>query len=628
MAIVFCFLFERVPFTEERKIVPLPGFYKRYSMRYIMSGFLLLWVLTVTSVATADIRTDTLLAWQEFSYDPYPDAQAGDVNALLLHISEGSGKLRVRTAYQVQLYAMVHFGRTDKDSLRLGVETDMISISGDRHYRDFSLEKLITPDFLSGKLFILTQEGDTVSRVLYEKQDVVSPGSAWPEHVFYFPYDATELRFSLEDISFSYDKALAMRINNWSNALATYYDASVSLETIKSMVSELNPDDPNALLLDEFQLCEAEALAGKILHAPFHAWLNLDAHDPENIIPRFDSKLKQIQGMRDVFNHAIINIDSLYYAAGLKMIPEEGLVAARRAFTSAVNHNPYHIPSHLALSEADLEAGDHVLALKRLASVIADMQPLGNQDEKTKHLADTVLSLFFDASEELIAEDRLTASLDTLAHVRSFCDETGNHFPCPSDLGRLLDVSHRGIYHSFLTVARRAIRNDDVSFAGLYVESALDYQQGHSEHVAHAREAKDMLFRVMTRARVLSDIAMLGGNYDLSTEYRMLASSLAADHPELLDHINNYADIDMLKTGALNYSAAGYIEESMAFLKRLRDKDVEASRLSYHQGVVASNAVIWLKNLDAGADPDRLVSQLTADDPWFQVFRREFHARW
>ncbi len=588
----------------------------------------MLWILALTSDAMADIRTDTILVRQEFSYDPYPDAQASDVNALLLHISEGSGKLRVRTAYQVQLHAMVHFGRTGKDSLRLDIETGMIAISGDKHYRDFSLERLITPDFLSGKLFVLTNEGDTVSRVRYKKQDVISSGSAWPEHVFYYPYDTTELLLSMEDIVFSYDTAMALRINKWSDALGAYYDASVSLETIKGMISELNPGDPNALLLDEFQLCEAEALAGKILNAPFYAWLNLDVHDPENVIPRFDSKLQQIQSMRDVFNHAIINIDSLYYAAGLNMIPEEGLEAARQAFMAAVKHNPYHIPSHLALSKADLEAGDHVQALNRLRHVIVDMQPLGKHDQMTKHLADKVLSLFFSASEELIAEDRLTASLDTLAHVRSFCDEAGTHFPCPPGLERLLDLSHQGIYHSFLTVAGRAIRNDDVSFARLYVESALDYQKGYSGHVMHAREAKNMLFRVMTRARVLSDIAMLRGHYDLSAEYLMMASGLAADHPALLDHINNHADIDMLKTGALNYSAAGYIEESMAFLKKLRDKDVEASRLSYHQGVVASNAVTWLKKLDAEADPDRLVSQLTADDPWFEVFRRQFHARW
>ena len=597
-------------------------------MRLLLIFVLSSWVFALAAAANENIHSYDISLSQKFSFDPYPDAQAEAVNALLLHIAEGEGKLRVRTSFGVHINLALQQERVHRDSLLARLRLEEVSISGDRHYKDFSLEKIMIPDAFSACMHIIHKQGDTLFQATYQNQQIDAPDEDWPSHVFSFQGDPTGLTVAFDNVSMHYKETMADRIARWRTALLSYYDASGYLDKIVANIDGLSPDDPNSLLLDEFKLCEAEALAGEILHAPFHQWFDLGEHDPEEIRKRFDEKRERIETLRREFNHAIANLDSLFYKKGNALVDEERWSEAREAFLAAVHYNPFHVPSHLALSEADLRAGSLVSSLDRLGHVMSDMQPLNAYDDASVQLADTLTSLFFEHASELIEADRLTSSLDTLEHVRSFCARVENHHPCPERLQYLIDISHRGIYRSFLTVARRAIRNDDVGFARMYVESALEYQERFSMHITEAFEARNLLLRVMTRQRVLADIALLGGDYDLSGDYRAQTIGLAADHPGLFDYVYQHGDKEQLKTAALNYAVAGLLEEGLSFLKKLRDSGTKASELSYHQRMMAAEAVAWLSNMQPDADPEELLTGLTARDPWFEVFDKTFRARW
>lgn len=599
-----------------------------FTMRQLLALVLFLSCLSPASEASEGFHTYRISLQQEFSYARYPDAQAEAVNALLLHIAEGAGKLRVRTSYGARIDVEMMLERVHRDSLLARVVAKEVTITGDKHYKDFSLEQLMIPDAFSIQWHVLDEQNDTVFHSAYQNQRLDIPLDDWPKHLFYFSGDLYGLSVAFDDLAMHYKAQMDDRLTQWRAALLSYYDASASIDIIASEIADLDPSDPNTLLLDEFKLCEAEAMAGEIRHAAFHDWLDLDAHDPEDVLTRFQNKKSQIDHLRRSFNHAIANLDALYYAEGRALVAEEGWDAAREAFASALHYSPFHVPSHLGLAEADIRAGELVYALDRLGHVIADMQPLNARDKHSAELADTLVNTFFTHARELIEADRLTSSLDTLQHVRTFCYRVQSHYACPEQLQYLVDTSHLGIYRSFLTVATRAIRNDDVGFARMYVESALDYQYRHQKHIPDALDAKHLLLRVMTRQRVLADIAMLGGNYDLSGDYRTQTASLAADHPELFHYVYTYGDKEQLKAAALNYAVAGSPEESVSLLKKLKNMGLQASDLSYHQRTVAAEAAIWLRNMQPEADPDELLTGLTARDPWFQVFDKTFHARW
>ncbi len=238
-------------------------------MRLLLTLWLSFLMFSFAVAANENIHTYDISLSQQFSFDPYPDAQAEAVNTLLLHIAEGAGKLRVRTGFGVHIQLVMQQERVHRDSLLARLRLAEVSITGDRHYKDFSLEKIMIPDAFSACMYIVHKQGDTLFQASYQNQRIDAPAEDWPSHVFSFQGDPTELTVVFDHVSMHYKETIADRIARWRTALLSYYEASAYLDKIVAHIDGLSPDDPNSLLLDEFKLCEAEALAGEILHAPF-----------------------------------------------------------------------------------------------------------------------------------------------------------------------------------------------------------------------------------------------------------------------------------------------------------------------------------------------------------------------
>ena len=428
---------------------------------------------------------------------------------------------------------------------------------------------------------------------------------------------------------FWYDERMRERLDLWGIALETYYEAGEKLKRAEELTDGLAADDPGTLLLEEFRLCEAEALLGDIRHAPFQQWLDLHQHDPENIFIDYERLLRELSLLRKDFNQAVSRIDELYYLQGEMITHSESPGDARDAYESALNYNPLHIPSHLALVKLDHQSGAKEAALERLGLIFDKGYPSGEWKQMAGLMADTVLDSFFRASSELIGEDRLTASLDNLEHVQLFCSRVKGNYPCPSELDNMLVQTHHGIYRSFLVVTRRAIRNDDMDFAENYIENALEYQQMYPEYVRSSEEALELLFRVMTRYRVLADFSSLMGEPNGKHQYLSRVRAIAQNHPELFDFVSDAVNLDMLGTAALNYAAASQPHRSIHLLKELGSRGIPAEETAYLQRQTGVAAADFYKN-DQGAKekPETLVNELTGGDPWFRFFRKSFLDNW
>ncbi len=564
-----------------------------------------------------------------FSFDPYPDSQGRIVNDILQTIAKGSGKLRVHTEYSFRGLLRAELSPIAADRHRAVITPDSIYVTGDVSYRDFSLARILIPDKASFLLEVLDAEGEKVYGHFFEDVDITAAADHWAE--VSFPYDGAtgDLSVELSGYRFWYDDRMREHLEHWGVALETYYEAGEKLKRAEGLTEGLSADNPETLLLEEFRLCEAEAMLGNIRHAPFQQWLDLYQHDPENILRKSERLNRELSLLRRDFNQAVSRIDELYYERGEMIAHSESPDNARDAYESALDYNPLHIPSHLALVKLDMHAGEKETALERMGTVFDKGYPSGEWKEKALMLADTVLDSFFMASSELIFEDRLTASLDNLEHVELFCSRVKGNYPCPGDLRNLLIRTHHGIYRSFLVVSRRAIRNDNMDFAATYIENALEYQQMHPEYVRSSEEALELLLRVMTRYRVLADFSSLMGEPNGRDEYLSKVRRIADSHPELFDFVSGVVNPDMLGTAALNYAAAGQPHQSIHLLKELESRGVSAEETAYLQRQAGVASAFFFKN-DRGADkkPETLVDELTGGKAWFRFFKESFMDSW
>ncbi len=565
---------------------------------------------------------------QTFSFTPYPDSHGRMVNDILHTIAEGSGKLRVYTNYSFRgrLQGDIISGTGERH--RLIVIPDTMYVAGDITYRDFSLAGILIPDRVSFLLEVHDAE-EEVYRHFFEDVDLTASPDKWAEVSFSYDGAADDLRVKFSGHQFRYDDRMRERLDLWGAALESYYEAGKKLQKVEELTDGLEADNPETLLLEEFRLCEAEALLGDIHHAPFQEWLDLHQHDPENILPDYERLRRELSLLREDFNQAVSQIDDLYYQHGEAIVRSEFPEDARGAYESALNYNPLHIPSQLALVKLDKNSGDKETALRRLGAIFETGHPSGEWKHKADLLADTVLELFFKASSELIREDRLTSSLDNLAHVQVFCRRAEDNYPCPGELRNMLVQTHHGIYRSFLVVSGRAIRDDNLDLAVSYTQNAIDYQRMYPAYVRSSGEAFELLFRVMTRYRVLADYSFPEGEQGRKDEYLSKVRSIAQNYPEIFDFVSDAINLDMLETGTLNYAAAGQPRRSLQLLKELENRGIAAEETAYLQRQAGVAAAVHFKN-DHGMKekPESLIEELTGGNAWFRFFKESFLDTW
>ncbi len=591
-----------------------------------------LWALLVApglfaGQQTCETRTQSIE--QSFSFSPYPGHNQAIVNTILETLARGSGKLRVYTSYHLQVFLRMELYQDTENSMRLLVFADESEIEGDTYYKDFNLSHLLSPDKADFEIMVSGHDQQIVYSEGFKGEETPLQGALWLEIVFPYKGSADDLAVRFSDAIFYYDDRTLDRILQWNESLRSYYAAPAGLEKVRDLIRDLNPGDPENVLLEEFRLCEAEALMGAIDYEPFHHWLDLPNNDPLAFLPAYESLKMQIDSLRDAFNHSIVHIDSLFYHRGMALAKELSLAHGRSHFLSAITYNPFHIPSHLAIAKADRLSGDRVDALDRLESILTLMQPDHTQRRYAHQLTDSVLAMFFDASRMMIAEERFIRSLEILEHARVFCGNVKGFFPCPGELHTLLTKSHMGVYRSFLVVATRALRSDNLGFARTYIQTARNYQENHPDFTQHYEEATDLLFRVFTRYRVLAGMYEMQGDVAEASRYLAEAKEMAESHASLFEYAIHSQSQETLQTGVLNYAAVGMPHQSIDFLWTLKDQGVSSDALAYHQRLAGLEAARYYQGKPGeNKKPGELVNELTGDDPWFEVFVRYFLDSW
>lgn len=599
------------------------------SMRLLVLALYFLMVAPGLFSMQQPVKTQTQSIRQSYSFSPYPGPGQDIVNTILGTLAQGQGKLRVYTSYQLHLSLRMELYEDTENSVCLRVFADKLDIEGDTFYKDFSLSHLLLPGKAGFNVMVSDGDQDIIYSGEFAGKEAPVQGTLWLEITFPYKGSIHELDVRFSDAVFYYDDRTLERILQWNQSLQGYYAAPARLGKIRDLIRNMDPNDPENILIEEFRLCEAEALMGVIGFEPFHHWLDLPNNDPLVFIPVYEALKRQIDSLRTAFNHSIVHIDSLFYRRGMSLAEAYSPAHGRPHFLSAITYNPFHIPAHLALAREDRMSGNKGDALNRLESIMTLMQPGPVLRRETHLLADTVLAMFFDAARAMIAEERHTSSLDILGHASSFCGSVDGLYPCPDQLHALLAQSHMGVYRSFLVVAGRALRTGNLDFARTYLQTAGDYQQEHSDFIPHDAEVTALLFRVFTRYRVLAETYEMQGDAVKAGRYFAVTGEMARNHPSLFDHARHSQMQETIQTGVLNYAAAGMPRQSTGLLRALKDLGVASGAVEYHQRVAGIEAARYYQGMPGlQKEPGDLVRELTGNDPWFETFVRYFMDSW
>jgi tetratricopeptide (TPR) repeat protein len=470
---------------------------------------------------------------QVFSFNPYPDAAGRISNELLQRISRASGKLRAYTSFTMQASLETILEQQANGSLQAGFSLKYVSFTGDIIYRDFSLEKILIPNRMQMKVSIL----DAAGKIIYDSllTDVRLPANGGTFISLTLPRKVQSQAWGIKasDVRFYYTEKAFERFTGWFNALDQYYAAENQLQQVWKLIDGLSYSSVESVLLDEFTLCEAEGIYNRVKYSSFHNWLELKTSDPQEVLESLDELQKIIEPLRQGFNHSVSRIDSLYYQSAKCSLEKGDIQKARQHLSQALIYNPLHIPSHLSLARLDLQAGNKASALNRMANVHATMFPSGEIKIQSLELSEQLTGLLLEDAAELTWALKHLDALATLKHVEDFCQKTAGFIPCPEELQSRLTFSHKGMYRSFLTVASRARRGHNLSFARSYINSAIEYQQKNQEYIPDALEALEQMQWLLDHHYSLGYLKLGNNNFPEAGTQFSVALDICNEFPSL-----------------------------------------------------------------------------------------------
>ncbi len=432
---------------------------------------------------------------QEFRFIPGARHKSHlTVNEILQMLSEGSGKLRVFTSYEAEGRITVRYDNSQPGNYIVFIRVENFGLSGDITYREFALEEFLIPPYLDIVMQLKNEDGQvlkdlTLDDIKWRKINLSDTLMAFSLNNSRFNGKAN---LTIDKVNFHYGEEFAGRIASLKNSLKSYYEANLLLDKVIELLEDIRPEDYERAILDDFKVCEAELIIGKLSYADFWNVLPLHQNDPSDIRARLNVASEKTRKLRETFNQVLSHLDTHLYETGLDYLNTGQERRAMEFFERVLVYNPLHIPAHVQLGSREMTSGQPQYAMDRFAKLMGKVSPPGQWKEDAISFVSLLFASEIDKAGEAMEDGRFLDALNILTELEKFCSAI-HQWECPVILQEKITDAHYGMYRSWLSVATRAYRNANYSFAVTYAESALDYQQKNQVYVSSDKEVKELL---------------------------------------------------------------------------------------------------------------------------------------
>lgn len=430
-------------------------------------------------------------------------AQAKDeiavANEILQFIAEGNDKMRAFTSFLVKADLVYEVRKTHKpEEYQLLMRIEGLDFEGDVAVRDFNLSSLLVPNGISFQFAGGANQTNTCLTKRKEKLlfDVSNP----PQTSLFIICNKT---LSTDDIKiekpeFFYNKLGIERLKQFSNALEDYYNLEESTSLIHRKLDGLNPQDPWRIILDDFVVCEAEAIGQEMAASGLWKFTSIVQSDPQGVVERARAAIARSIDMRSEYNALLEELHQHFYHGAHKQLAENQVFKARDLLKQALRIHPVYFEANFQLVRMDADILRFDSAMARMQKVWNEHYPRNHYYEQSVALSDSIYSLWMAHVRKLIGNQHYTEAIDELTACFSICENI-RYYDCGGAHRSLMAVARTGVFRSYLSVARRALNTDNLGFAETYLRQAIAYQQEHSMFIPSGAEAHEMFTSITAK---------------------------------------------------------------------------------------------------------------------------------
>ena len=417
-----------------------------------------------------------------FGYTEEPDVHSGISNEIITTIAEDELKPPYMIFFTLKSVMNIHIAVQEGKKPSLGITLGPEIISGNIHYRKFSMDGPMMPDRLSFDCYLQQKDGSSVFNLpqLTGQNQPGNESSVLQCRIPYFSCDSDTL--VVHHLRFYFDETALTRFKDRINLINDYYAANAILDTLDEMVK-----DVDFIMIDHYpsyfiMLEEMNKILTILKEKDFVQGLNLDSLDPEG----FRAKYERISG--------IAAIQTSTFLGKIKMLGTLNLNFSQDSLTKQfLDGVSRYIRWSLLVTERNssiyqdyLDRYFHMKAFKDDRGVIRDlvkiMYPFQNIDSSLARISRRIHKAYRSKAEELIKNQQYTEVLKLLQNASNL-NEVAPYLKGKVNDRDMITIAANGIYDSFLSVADFAVLDGRGDMARAYISRAQNFKKEHTGFV-------------------------------------------------------------------------------------------------------------------------------------------------
>jgi len=287
-----------------------------------------------------------------------------------------------------------------------------------------------------------------------------------------------ELGVEFYGLSIYYSEQDVMRLKSFVSLIEDYYASARLLDSLLLKALNWRPDNEKDLVLNYFKINEFNRVCSIIENKEFEKSLDLKKNDPAHLLKKISELSAMKRRLRTLLNEGLKG-SKLYFPN--EMILAQEIVGCQRQYEDFMKGADFYNSRFLdELSQINYSnawfTNIHSFFVKGLNK---------NQQSRVNEYFESFVIALRNAHQS-VAEQLLQSKKYTQASIH--IENTRLLFGALNEsdkkiLGDLQSRAVYGLYHSYLSIAHRALSVPNVELARLYLDKALTYRNTNAAYI-------------------------------------------------------------------------------------------------------------------------------------------------
>jgi len=417
-----------------------------------------------------------------FGYLEKESSFSGISNGMIAVIAEDMIKNPRRISFTLNTDIRIRIGSPEGRNLMAGISFGAQKLSGNIHFRKFSMASVMMPDRVTFGCRFEKKDGASFFD-LPEISDLRFTGNDSSLLQFQVPhYSCDSDTIVVHRLNFYFDEDALARFKERVTLINDYYAANAILDSLDKKVREINLVEINRYPGYFIILEELNKILEILKEKDFSRRLELDSLDPEGfqekylLLSRFSFRATKtfMENLKTpgILNSAITT-DSLtrQFLDGISRYIRWSMLVTER------NSGIYHefLERYFRLNAF---GDDHEV----IRNLVGKMFAGGDIDSTLAMISGKIDKTYHDRADELIQDLQYAEAIDLLDNARNF-SEVNPYLKGSVNDKEIITKAANGIYNSYLGVADGAIGYGKQEMARSYMVKAQNYRKEYAASV-------------------------------------------------------------------------------------------------------------------------------------------------